>query len=117
MGRLRLLAFASVLLVTISLQSAESPTAAPAPAPEPRPIAIVGGLIRTQTDAGDITGTILVRDGKIAELGPNVKVPDGALVIDAAKCVVVPGLIDAHGVVGLNAGAAKESGAGAGLDI
>jgi imidazolonepropionase-like amidohydrolase len=115
MGRLRLLAFGSVLLTTITLQSAESP--APAPAPEPRPIAIVGGLIRTQTDAGEITGTILVRDGKIVELGPNVKVPEGALVIDAAKCVVVPGLIDAHGVVGLNAGAAKESGGSAGLDI
>jgi imidazolonepropionase-like amidohydrolase len=115
MGRLRLLAFGSILTLAISLHSAESP--APAPVPETRPIAIVGAAIRTQTDAGDIVGTIVVRDGKIAELGPDVKPPSGALVIDAAKCVVVPGLIDAHGVVGLNAGAAKESGAAAGLNI
>lgn len=115
MGRARFLAFGSILILTLVLHSAESP--APAPVPETRPIAIVGATIRTLTDSGDLIGTIVIRDGKIAELGPDVKPPSGALVIDAAKCVVVPGLIDAHGVVGLNSGAARESGSNAGLNI
>ena len=34
--------------------------------PTPKTIAITGALIRTQTEAGDFVGTIIIRDGKIA---------------------------------------------------
>ncbi len=40
-------------------------------------------------------GQILVRDGKIAEIGATVTVPDGAQVIDAPDAVVIPGLVAA----------------------
>jgi imidazolonepropionase-like amidohydrolase len=115
MGRQRILAFGSILVFVITLNSAESP--APAPAPEARPIALVGGMIRTQSDLGDFVGTIVVRDGKIAALGANVAAPADALVIDASKFVITPGLIDANGMLGVHAGAARESGSAAGLDI
>lgn len=36
-----------------------------------------------------------MRDGRIAEIGPNVS-PGGARVLDAAGATVLPGLIDAH---------------------
>jgi hypothetical protein len=39
---------------------------------------------------------ILVKDGKIAEVGPNVKIPAGAEVIDLTNTWVMPGLMDAH---------------------
>ena len=41
-------------------------------------------------------GAILIRDGKIAEVGATVTVPDGAEVIDASGRFVMPGIIDAH---------------------
>jgi imidazolonepropionase-like amidohydrolase len=88
-----------------------------APTPDARTLALVGGLIRTQTDAGDFVGTLVVRDGKIAALGPNVAVPADARRIDAAGHVITPGLIDAHGVLGLNPAAAREGGRDAGLNI
>ena len=40
--------------------------------------------------------SILIVDGKIAAIGPEVTAPDGFTVIDAAGRYVVPGLIDAH---------------------
>ncbi len=40
-------------------------------------------------------GVILIRAGKILDVLPGTKTPDGARVIDASRQVVVPGLIDA----------------------
>lgn len=113
MGRVRWFAFALVLAWSAGLPSAEPN----APGPDAKPIALVGGLIRTMTDAGDFVGTLVVRDGRIAALGPNEKPPADAQVIDVSKCVVVPGLIDAHGKLGLNSAAAREGGSSAALDI
>jgi len=46
---------------------------------------------------GDIEhGSILIRDGKIAEVGANVSAPEGATIIDAAGEFVMPGIIDCH---------------------
>ncbi|WP_435015814.1 amidohydrolase family protein [Tundrisphaera sp. TA3] len=41
-------------------------------------------------------GSILIRDGKIAEVGPNVVAPEGVAVIDASGLVAMPGIIDTH---------------------
>jgi imidazolonepropionase-like amidohydrolase len=41
-------------------------------------------------------GTVVVKDGKIASVGANVKVPEGAERIDAAGGTLLPGFIDAH---------------------
>src|SRR5215472_11513607 len=45
---------------------------------------------------GTYHGSILIRDGKIAEAGEKVQVPDGARVIDAKGQYVMPGIIDCH---------------------
>lgn len=39
---------------------------------------------------------VLIRNGKIAAIGQNLKAPDGAVVIDATGKFVLPGIIDAH---------------------
>jgi imidazolonepropionase-like amidohydrolase len=41
-------------------------------------------------------GSILIRGGKIAEVGETVDTPAGATVMDAAKLYVMPGIIDCH---------------------
>jgi imidazolonepropionase-like amidohydrolase len=40
------------------------------------------------------TATVVIRDGRVEAVGPNVAVPPGAAVIDGAKLTVYPGLID-----------------------
>lgn len=45
---------------------------------------------------GRVDGSILIRDGKIAEVAPKILVPPGAEVLDAAGMYVMPGIIDAH---------------------
>ena len=47
-------------------------------------------------------GTVLVRDGRIAELGPDIDVPDGTEVVDAAGGWLLPGFIDAHVHLGVD---------------
>jgi imidazolonepropionase-like amidohydrolase len=90
--------------------------AALAPAP-PRPIALVGALIRTQTDVGDFVGTVVIDDGKIAAIGPTISVPTDAIRIDLSRHVITPGLIDARSVLWMNPSAARESGSTGNLNI
>jgi imidazolonepropionase-like amidohydrolase len=59
-------------------------------------IAIVGGHIHSVGAAGEIaSGTVLIRDGRIAAVGANVSIPKDARVIDAHGGVVTPGFIAA----------------------
>jgi imidazolonepropionase-like amidohydrolase len=60
-------------------------------------IAIHAGHV-IDTNAGRTTGAqvIVVRDGLIVDIGPDVAVPAGARVIDLGAYTVLPGLMDAH---------------------
>ena len=49
-------------------------------------------------------GSILIRGGKIAEVGPSVAIPAGATVIDAAGQFVMPGIIDCHSHIAISGG-------------
>jgi len=40
--------------------------------------------------------SVLVQNGRIAAIGPDIQTPDGAEVIDGAGRTLLPGLIDAH---------------------
>jgi imidazolonepropionase-like amidohydrolase len=100
------------------LPAAEPEGAAPAPLPEQsRTLALIGGHIRTQTDAGDVVGTIVIRDGKITAIGPDVAIPPDARRIDIAGHVVTPGLMDARGTLGLHPLSARENGGTGVLNI
>ncbi len=39
---------------------------------------------------------VLVRDGRVEAVGPNIAIPEGAQVIDGSGKTLLPGLIDAH---------------------
>ncbi len=55
-----------------------------------------GNLIDPATGAVAKSQIILVKDGKITEIGPAVKIPAGATVVDLSNAWVMPGLMDAH---------------------
>jgi len=61
-----------------------------------------GNLIDPATGTVAQDQIILVKDGKIAEVGPNIEIPDGARTIDLSKAWVMPGLMDAHTHLTLN---------------
>ena len=65
-------------------------------------IFIKNGEIHTAVDPEPFTGDILIKDGKIAEIGRNLTVPADAEVIDAAGLSVYPGFVEAHCHIGLD---------------
>lgn len=71
------------------------------------------GTIATMGPAGVIeNGGVLLVDGKIAQVGTQIDVPEGCQVIDVQGAYVMPGIIDAHTHIGV-----FESGIGdAGVD-
>lgn len=64
-------------------------------------LAITNGKIYTMTGEVFDGGTLLIKDGKIEEVGQEVAIPENAKVIDAKGKYVFPGFIDAHSHIGI----------------
>jgi imidazolonepropionase-like amidohydrolase len=64
-------------------------------------IAITGGRVFPVSGPSIDGATVLIRDGKIAQVGTNVAIPPGARRIDATGKWVTPGLIDSETQLGL----------------
>ncbi|MBR0464388.1 MAG: amidohydrolase [Clostridia bacterium] len=62
---------------------------------------IKGGLIHDAVNREPYVGDILVEDGKIKKIAPNIDAPD-AEVYDAAGKEIYPGFVEAHGHTGLD---------------
>jgi imidazolonepropionase-like amidohydrolase len=76
--------------------------------------AIIGARVVTVSGAVIENGTVVIRDGKIAAVGPNVAIPSGAERIDGKGLSVYPGMIDASTALGL---AEISGGANATMDV
>ena len=68
----------------------------------PTSYAIKGGKVFTLAGAAIENGTVLIRDGKIAAVGPGIAIPADAQVIDASGLEVYPGMFDPITQMGLN---------------
>ncbi len=59
-------------------------------------IVLRGGRVIDPSQQVDGVADVLVEDGSVVAIGTRLGEPDGAEVIDAAGCIVAPGLIDLH---------------------
>lgn len=57
---------------------------------------IRGGRVIDGDGAAPVDADVLVVDDEITQVGDQIAAPEGAEVIDATGCTVMPGLIDAH---------------------
>src|ERR1700674_435922 len=65
--------------------------------PAPKMVVIRAGRLLDVKTGKTLTNQIIVIQGdKIASVGSDTQVPDGALVVDLSNATVLPGLIDAH---------------------
>jgi len=65
---------------------------------QPEITAVKAGKILTMSGSPITDGIILIKDGKITDIGTGIEIPENAFVIDAGQKVVMPGLVDASGV-------------------
>ena len=66
-------------------------------APADQVVAIHAGRLFDGTSSMHLTDQIiLIRGDQIVDVGPNVRIPSGATVIDLSEATVLPGLIDTH---------------------
>src|SRR5450755_263757 len=93
-----LMAIAFGLFAPVALRAQDSN------APKNDTILIKNATLLTVTHGNIEHGSILIRDGKIAEVGTDVKAPDGATVIDANGQYVTPGIIDCHSHIAIDGG-------------
>lgn len=77
---------------------------APAEVPRAQLVAITNATVVTASHGTLENATIIVRNGKIAQVGSNVTVPKGAAVIDASGKYVIPGIIDSHSHMAIEGG-------------
>ncbi len=72
-------------------------------------VLIRDATVLTVTQGTFPKGSVLVRDGKIAAVGPELDAPAGVTVIDANGLVVMPGIIDAHSHMAIQGGVNEAS--------
>jgi imidazolonepropionase-like amidohydrolase len=91
-------AFRGLFLATAALTSfgALGSFAADPPDAAPPVLLIQNATILTVSHGTIEHGSILIRDGKIAEVAASIAAPQGAQVIDAGGQFVMPGIIDCH---------------------
>jgi len=86
----------SILLCFVCLFYSSYSAIAATPPDAPSVILIQNATVMTVSHGTIEHGSVLIKDGKIAEVGPSIKAPAGALVIDASGQFVIPGIIDCH---------------------
>jgi cytosine/adenosine deaminase-related metal-dependent hydrolase len=62
------------------------------------PIVLRRGTVLTMNDAHEVLrdADVLIKDGKIEKVGPDLEAPENARTIDASDGIVMPGMIDTH---------------------
>jgi len=77
---------------------------APAAGAQDQVTLIKNATVLTVTRGTIENGDVLIRNGKIAAVGKNLKAPAGATVIDATGMYLLPGIIDCHSHIAVDGG-------------
>ncbi|MGB2592833.1 MAG: amidohydrolase family protein [Candidatus Acidiferrum sp.] len=72
------------------------------PPDAPSVILIQNATVLTVSHGTIEHGSVLIKDGKIVEVGKSIKAPKDAQVIDAAGQFVMPGIIDCHSHIAID---------------
>lgn len=80
---------AAILVLALPLAASEAP------------LLVRGATVHTVSGSDIAGGSVLVVDGKIAEVGVKVAAPKGARIVDARGLHLYPGLIDSGSAMGL----------------
>jgi imidazolonepropionase-like amidohydrolase len=93
-----------ILASLTAVVAVQTPGANPPAAPdEPAPVILIQNATILTVSHGTIEhGSLLLKDGKIAEVGSSIKAPKDAQVIDAAGQFVMPGIIDCHSHIAID---------------
>jgi len=94
----------AVAALLSALVGSSSVSLATPPADADSVILIENATILTVSHGILENGSILIKDGKIAEVGSSIKAPTGARVIDATGQFVMPGIIDCHSHIAIEGG-------------
>jgi imidazolonepropionase-like amidohydrolase len=94
----------AVAALLSALVGSSSVSRATPPADADSVILIQNATVLTVSHGIIENGSILIRSGKIAEVGSSIKAPTGARVIDAAGQFVMPGIIDCHSHIAIEGG-------------
>jgi imidazolonepropionase-like amidohydrolase len=99
MNRIRMTtALAVALLVLGTIPGAKAATP-----PDSQSIILIQNATVLTVSHGTIEhGSVLIKDGKIAEVGQSIKAPKDALVIDGEGQFVMPGIIDCHSHIAID---------------
>ncbi|MFC1761494.1 amidohydrolase family protein [Planctomycetota bacterium] len=77
----------------------------PSPPEQPAVLLVKNATVWTCGPHGLLnSGDLLIRDGKIVQLGKNLVAPEGAVVVDATGKHLTPGLIDDHSHIAIQGG-------------
>jgi imidazolonepropionase-like amidohydrolase len=87
---------AAALALAGLLAAGAGMAAAAKPAPKAGPVAIVGATVFDATGAAPHPATVIIVDGRIADVGPKAAIPKGATVIQAKGEALLPGFFDVH---------------------
>lgn len=85
--------FAMALLVMLGMGSGSNTGLAQA---APDVVAITGATLFDATGRLPYRATVIIRDGRIAEIGPDVAIPAGARIVKADGKALLPGFFDVH---------------------
>jgi imidazolonepropionase-like amidohydrolase len=76
-----------------------------APPEQPHAVLIHGATIWTSGPQGIMeNGDLLITDGKVSAVGPGLKAPSGAAVVDGKGMHVTPGIVDCHSHTAISQG-------------
>ncbi len=67
----------------------------------PQNLVLKGGKVLTITKGIIENGIVVIKDGKILEVGKNIDIPAGIKVLDMSGKYVMPGIIDSHSHIAL----------------
>jgi len=99
----RALRFTAIVGALLVLLIPSMAGAAPPP-DSPSVILIQNATVLTVSHGTLEHASILIKDGKIAEVGLSIKAPKDAQIIDGAGQFVMPGIIDCHSHIAIDGG-------------